>query len=170
MTVGISGTLGGTGAISGTVYASGILAPGADAGNIGNLAVGTTFWNGGATKTWNFDLAATSESSDLLSIIGDFNKGSGTTFKFDFMGSSPDAGGNVYTLITWTGDTNFLETDFSFQGLTGSFNSGSFSITANSLQFTVVPEPSGSLVAILFAVAGLRHRRRASIYAPSARG
>ena len=150
-------TLGGTGTIAGNTTVSGILSPG-NAG-IGTLHTGSLTWNGVADNKWIFDLGSTG-NSDLLSITGDFLKGSGNVFMFDFSGSSTASG--KWTLVEWTGTnpTGFITSDFSSSGL-----AGSFTLKANSLEFstTAVPEPSTwiSMAALVLGGGLLVMRRRA---------
>jgi autotransporter-associated beta strand protein len=152
-------TLGGSGTIAGALEISGNLAPGASGVDIQTLAAGATTWNGGSI--WNFDLSTASGSSDKLAITDDFTKGSAGAYKFDFMGSAPNAWGNAYTLVTWTVGTTFELSDFSFQNLGGSYNvnDNNFSFSGNSLVFTAVPEPTSALAGLLLT-AGLLRRKR----------
>jgi autotransporter-associated beta strand protein len=156
-TVASGATLAGSGTVAGQVSVSGNVAPGNGTSAIGVLNTGSTTWNGG-TNLFQFDLAATAGSSDKLAIAGNFAK-TGSTFKFDFMGSAPATFGNVYDLVTWTGLNEFAADDFTFQGLNGSFNTGSFSITGSTLQFTAVPEASNLLIGGLLGL-GMMSRRR----------
>ena len=149
-------TLGGGGAISGDVTATGIIAPG-EAG-IGTLSTGSVTWNGNTTSgiatDWKFDLGA-ADASDRLSITGDFT-GSGDAFWFDFLGS--DMAG-TFTLVTWSGSaTGFDEADFKYTNLGGGLT-GSFTLNSNSLLFTAIPEPSAALAGLLLAFGILRRRR-----------
>lgn len=171
VTVASGAALGGSGTITNTVGVTGILAPGITgvSGGIGTLAAGTTTWKGAASSApetiWQFDLSATSGTSDTLAITGDFKNDStsGTVYKFDFMSSAPNAWGNTYTLATWTGATDFTNANqFSFAGLSGSYNGldSYFTLNANSLTFTAVPEPTSALAGLLIT-AGLLRRRRA---------
>lgn len=146
------GTLGGAGSMSGALFASGSIAPG---NSIGTLNVGTTTWNSG--DNWVFELGA-GNTSDMLNITGDFLRGSGSSFVFDFAGGT-DLG--TFTLVQWTGTTSFsFPTDFSITNLGGG-NTGEFAFSGNQLQLTVIPEPStwalliGSLVLLIV----IRRRR-----------
>lgn len=158
--VNANGTLGGsgtTGAI--TVNANGALAPGNSIGtfstNNANLV-----WNGQTSGTFGqmkFELSPTSNSSDLLSLgSGVFDKGTGSVFSFDFLGTG--AGGFTYTLVTF-GSTDFVLGDFSYTNLASGLT-GEFVLNSNNLQFTVVPEPT--VAALLFGGVGvvLLFRRR----------
>ncbi len=163
VTVASGATLGGSGTIAGTLGLTGVLAPGDD--GIGTLAAATTTWNGGgntAETIWQFDLSATNGISDKLEVNGDFTKGTPGTYKFDFMNSAPNALGNIYTLVTWTGTTNFSVSDFSWTNLGGSFNGldSQFTLNANSLTFTAVPEPTSALAGLLISAGLLRRRRK----------
>ena len=123
-----------------------------------------------ASLTWNsndtvsglrFDLGATQVASDSISLSGNFNKGSGSTFVFAFndVAAAPSM---TYTLLTFAG-TDFASTDFSATGVAGTFG---IDYGAGTLSFTVnaIPEPS-TYAAILgtLALAGVFiHRRRRS--------
>jgi hypothetical protein len=151
-------TLAGAGRITGATTISGILAPG---NSIGTLRVANDVtWNGsllggGATTDWQFELGA-ANAADLLQITGaasEFIKGTGTTFRFDFLGST-DTG--IFKLVDWESTasvgggelgTNFAATDFTYTNLGGG-NSGTFRFNGSSLEFQAIPEPS-SLVMLI---------------------
>jgi hypothetical protein len=156
--VAVGATLGGAGRIEGATTISGILAPG---NSIGTLRVANDVtWNGsllggGATTDWQFELGA-ANTADLLQITGaasEFIKGTGTTFRFDFLGST-DTG--IFKLVDWESNasvgggelgTNFAATDFTYTNLGGG-NSGTFRFNGSSLEFQAIPEPS-SLVMLI---------------------
>lgn len=102
------------------------------------------------------------ETSDLLNITGDFNKGTGSLFRFDF-GGSTEAG--TFKLVDRSDSTTFAESDFSYVGLGGG-NIGSFSLSGSQLNFTVIvttePEPSSMFLLGMSSVCGLvaRYRRK----------
>jgi len=156
--VAVGATLAGAGRIEGATTISGILAPG---NSIGTLRVANDVtWNGsllggGATTDWQFELGA-ANTADLLQITGaasEFIKGTGTTFRFDFLGST-DTG--IFKLVDWESiasvgggelGTNFAATDFTYTNLGGG-NSGTFRFNGSSLEFQAIPEPS-SLVMLI---------------------
>ena len=156
--VAVGATLAGAGRIEGATTISGILAPG---NSIGTLRVANDVtWNGsllggGATTDWQFELGA-ANAADLLQITGaasEFIKGTGTTFRFDFLGST-DTG--IFKLVDWESNasvgggelgTNFAATDFTYTNLGGG-NSGTFRFNGSSLEFQAIPEPS-SLVMLI---------------------
>jgi fibronectin-binding autotransporter adhesin len=156
--VAVGATLAGAGRIEGATTISGILAPG---NSIGTLRVANDVtWNGsllggGATTDWQFELGA-ANTADLLQITGaasEFIKGTGTTFRFDFLGST-DTG--IFKLVDWESNasvgggelgTNFAATDFTYTNLGGG-NSGTFRFNGSSLEFQAIPEPS-SLVMLI---------------------
>ena len=151
-------TLAGAGRITGATTISGILAPG---NSIGTLTVANDVtWNGsllggGATTDWKFELGA-ANAADLLQITGaasEFIKGTGTTFRFDFLGSTATG---TFKLVDWesitsvgggVAGTSFAATDFTYTNLGGS-NSGTFQFNGSQLEFQAVPEPS-SLVMLV---------------------
>jgi hypothetical protein len=162
-------TLGGNGSfdlgatVAGTLSAknaiiSGSVAPGD--GGIGALSVTalSLTWNGGAD--WKFELGSSSQA-DLLSITGDFAKGTGSAFRFDFLNSASQVG--TYKLVAWSGNTTFAYTDFSYTNYTLAGKTASFEITGSQLDFVVVPEPStwAMLLSGLGILACLRRSRRA---------
>lgn len=144
------GTVAGGGSYNGvaTLHGGVILAPlnnGATvngnlspAGNaIGTLTVnGNVTWNSGnswsSTTDWYFQLGA-ANASDRLSINGDFIKGAGSAFRFNF-GGSAQAG--TYTLVEWTGNTTFSASDFSSFNLAPGYGA-SFQIVGNTLRVSV---------------------------------
>ena len=162
MAVSSGATVGGTGTISGATTISGIASPG-DSGTIGQLHFGNgVTWNGGASSgaatDWVFQLGA-GNTSDNLSITGNFVKGSGSAFQFDFGGSSATG---TFDLVDWTGSaTGFSVSDFTYVNL-GAGNAGTFQLNGNQLAF-VTPEPATwALLAFSLAiVVAFRRRHRA---------
>jgi fibronectin-binding autotransporter adhesin len=156
--VAVGATLAGAGRIEGATTISGILAPG---NSIGTLRVANDVtWNGsllggGATTDWQFELGA-ANTADLLQITGaasEFIKGTGTTFRFDFLGSTATG---TFKLVDWesitsvgggVAGTSFAATDFTYTNLGGG-NSGTFQFNGSQLEFQAVPEPS-SLVMLI---------------------
>jgi len=127
MTTVAAGTLGGTATLAGavTVQPGGTIAPG---GSIGTLNATQLTWNSDdALAGMAFELSNTDATSDLLNLSGDFTKGTGSSFLFDFIGGTT---GNTYTLVNFAG-TNFSVSDLAV----GSGTSGTFILTGNSLQF-----------------------------------
>lgn len=158
VSIGTNGTLAGRGTVHGTLAVSGKLAPG-DAGvvDIEALTAGTTTWNDGSI--WNFDLSSSGTTSDKLDITGNLTKGGAGAYQFDFMGSTP-AWNTTYTLVDWSGTTDFVLGDFSFTNLgAGPYGASSFGFNGSSLTFTAVPEPTTALAGLLLS-AGLMRRRR----------
>jgi autotransporter-associated beta strand protein len=149
-------TLAGAGSVNGTVALSGNLAPGNGTNAIGTLKTGTTTWTGGANNIFQFDLAGT--SSDKLEVNGAFDKGAGSTFQFNFMGTPTH--GTTFTLATFS-STNFNTTtpEFTFSGLGANFAGSTFTLTGTDLKFTAVPEASNLLIVGLLGL-GLMSRRR----------
>ena len=131
VTVNAGATLGGTGTVGGVTTVAGGIAPGS--GGIGtlNIAANTT-WNAG--NSWIYELGATTVS-DRLAITGNFTKGGGSNFAFNF--SNTGATG-TYTLVTWTGTSNFVAGDFTANNLAAG-SSGAFAIVGKSLVLNVTP-------------------------------
>lgn len=153
------GTIAGTGTIKGpTLFSGGALAPGNSIGILNN--VGDVTWNGNGAN-WIFEIGA-GNTSDLLNITGNFNKGSSGTFTFDF-GGSTEIG--TFKLVDWTSGTTFAVSDFSYLGLGGG-NTGSFAFGGDGSQLnfsiTAVPEPTSMVLVSLVGVAGvaIQARRR----------
>jgi autotransporter-associated beta strand protein len=148
----------GGGIIGGNVTLDGILDPG---NIVGTLTVnGTVTWNGDITNAWQFDLS-TGNASDRLLVGGDFTKGLGSDFVFDFKGG---AVGGTFTLVGWNGTTNFTSTDFHYVNL-GAGYTASFAISGNELQLTIAVVPEQAIYAAFFSAGVLAFavwRRRAS--------
>lgn len=144
----VGGVLSGTGTL-GSVVLSGTLAPGA---GIGTLTTGPLTWNGGALAL--FDIATGTTAADLVSILGDFRRGSAGAYHFDFQGGGEWSGGapSIYTLATWTGTTDFAALDFTATNLAAGLQ-GDFQLSGSSLTLVVVPEPGAGFLAITAAAA-----------------
>jgi len=153
LSVASGATLGGSGTIGGATTISGALAPG---NSIGTLTVAKSVtWNAG--DSWFFELGAVGPSigspgiSDLLAITGgDFLKGTGSSFTFDFAGTSNTA---RYKLVDWTGETTFVAGDFTGVNLGDAYTS-EFDIQGKALYVNIVPEPS-TYALLTLAAAGL---------------
>jgi fibronectin-binding autotransporter adhesin len=112
-------TLGGIGIITGATTVNGIMSPGEI--GIGTLTINSnTTWN--FNSSWVFDLGtgggsiATPGTSDLLNITGDFAKGSGGPFTFDFANTGLPG---TYKLVDWSGTSLFIDADFSGTNIAG---------------------------------------------------
>ena len=77
-------------------------------------------------------------------------------FRFDFLGTGSH--NDTYTLVTWDNTTTFSPTDFAYTNLAAG-KSGTFNISGNSLEFTVVPEPRALILLSLGAIPLIRRRR-----------
>lgn len=167
VTVAAGAILGGSGTLGGATTIDGSLRPG---NSIGTLIIDNDVtWN--ANNAWVFELgaaatsmaladAAAASSNDRLSIGGNFLKGTGSAWTFDFSGAQL----GWYKLVEWDGTTDFtagLNTQFIATGL-GGFT-GEFTVDAatSALYLTVIPEPSTGilLTASLAAAAIFRFRR-----------
>ena len=128
------GVLAGTGSVNKaiTLQSGGTISPAA--GVAGTLSGAAVTWNGGGVIA-----ADLGDTSDCLVLSGALAKGSAGAYSFVFNGAP--AIGSVHTLATF-GSTTFAASDFSFTGLTGV--SGQFSISGNSLLFTVTPPPDAA--------------------------
>lgn len=133
ITLASGATLGGSGTLGGAVSASGVLSPGTT--SIGTLSTGSVTWNGTSTNAWRTRLGS-SNASDRLAITGDFLKGSGSTFRFDLSNTGTPG---TYTLVTWTGATGFLASDFSITNLAPG-HVASFEITGSALNLVVTAD------------------------------
>ncbi len=139
------GTLGGTGSVGNIALNSGAIAPGDSPGTLNGTSL---TWNGGSA--FNFELGATSSTgdSDLLALSGALTKGSGSGFVFHFSdGNGAPTLNTVYTLITFTGPTNFIAGDFSYDysgsdpSLVGTFAIVDIAPPLQALQFTATTTP-----------------------------
>lgn len=148
--VGAGATLAGTGTIAGNVNLASAarVAPG---GTLGTLTINGSLTWGGATDTSSmlfYDLSTNSAASDRIAVGGNFTRGAGTTFRFDFGGTGE--AGRTYTLATFAG-TNFNVADFSYSNLAPGLN-GTFVLTATDLQFIVGPAGALAFSAANFPV------------------
>ncbi|HWL53772.1 MAG TPA: hypothetical protein VNQ90_15140 [Chthoniobacteraceae bacterium] len=138
--------LAGNGIIAGTTTLDGILAPGND--GIGTLSIGNNVtWN--YHDDWQFELGASAASlalagsggstQDRLNITGDFLKGTGSAWTFDFNHSGDEG---WYKLVEWSGSTTFDGSEFMAANL-GSGLMGHFVVddTTLYLQLQAIPEP-----------------------------
>jgi len=177
-----SGTIQGPGS---NVTITGSLRPGSGSGGsgIGTLTRndGDVTWNGFALSPWVFELgiaqptmllANTGGTRDLLDITsGNFLKGSGSSFVFDFAGTG---WGGWYKLVDWTGTTNFSVTDFTAVNINPVVTSYQFFIdngpgSTTALYIYMIPEPQvwAMLSVVLGALIALRQRLRKAARAQS---
>jgi hypothetical protein len=135
------GTLSGTGTVGNIILNSGaFIAPGDSPGTLHGSSL---TWNGGGA--FNFQLGATNSAadSDSLALTGTLTKGNAGAFVFHFSdGNGAPVLNTIYTLITFSGATNFTAADFSYD-YTGADPSlvGTFVVSANSIQFTATTTP-----------------------------
>jgi T5SS/PEP-CTERM-associated repeat protein len=146
------GSLGGNGTIQGSVQleAESGFVPGNFDG-AGNLTVDGDFQWGGSfvgNATIELELNNAGNMTDQLIIGGNFVRGEGNTFVFNFAdtGNGTPAAPDTYTLITFGGEHDvgygtFTAGDFSYTDLAAG-ETGAFNLGPNSLTFTVVPEPA----------------------------
>lgn len=149
--------------LQGGATVGGILSPGNVEGDMVTLrSTGGLTWNGttdGPFAQMRFTLDTVSDMSDGLVLAGDFLRGSGSNFVFDF--GNGGLLGQTYTLISGFTGTNFDASDFSYVNLGGGL-SGTFALQANTLTFTTIPEPATGVLVIggLLAAALFRRLRR----------
>lgn len=135
-----------------TLNSGSTVAPGS---SIGTLNADNLTWNGGATMA--YELGALN-SSDLITLTANFNKGSAGVFAFDFLGTGTTG---TYTLVNFA-STTFTASDFAASNLASGY-AGTFQQNARNLVLNVVavPEPS-SLLAIAISGLALCARRKRS--------
>ncbi len=157
-------TFGGTGSSAGaiTLDAGARMSPGdmdeSGVSSTGNFTGGSLTWNSDSAVGMSFNLGADQGSSDQLTLSGAFTKGTGSTFVFDFTGSTLNSS-IVYTLVTF-GSTDFVVGDFS--AING--GDGVFALNGTTLTFGAIPEPSTyAALAGTLVLAGAVWRRRAGI-------
>ena len=147
------------------VDAGGAVAPG---NSIGTLSGQDMTWNtDDTTAGMVFELSNTDNDSDLISLSGEFQKGTGTDFLFDFSGTGFWDGTNdtIYTLVGF-GSTTFTAGDFEYTNLASGLNA-TFNQNIDDLELIVVPELSSLSLLLLagltvFGATFLRRRQSRS--------
>ena len=154
VTVKSGATFGGDGVINGNIT----LESGSTLTPIDCFDADTLTWNAGATLVFNLSDA----SSDILELTADFTKIGSGPFAFTFLDTGWQIG-QAYTLVTFSGISNFVQSDFSFTN--GGGFGGDFVLDGNSLSFTLnsVPEPSMGHLLLLAMVATLFFVRRRAL-------
>lgn len=138
VTLNSGASLGGTGVLGGALSASGTVSPGAGAGTL-SISNHVT-WNGSVSNPWEWELNPSS-GSDLLFIFGDFLKGTGSSFLFDFGGSGAPG---TYKLVEWGGTSTFAASHFTAMNLAPGLE-GVFEVAGKQLNFIVTStSPAGS--------------------------
>lgn len=136
-----SGTASGSGRFSGLILSGGTLDQGE---GIGNFTASNLTWN--SNSTIRCDLSG-SNSSDHLVISGNFSKGSGSAFTFDFKGGGVQSGS--YVLATFSSHT-FSPSDFRATNLAPGLG-GTFAVGNGSLTFNLnggLPQSIGNFTSI----------------------
>lgn len=115
---------------------------------IGTLAFGNLTWNGeGSTIAQIAMNLGPANTSDRINLSGTLTKGTGSNFVFDFLGFNATAT-STYTLLNFGSQTGFAVGDFTASNISfGSGLSGQFLLNSDSLQLSVIPEPSTILAA-----------------------
>lgn len=121
------GTLSGNASLANATLNSGTLAPGS---GVGNFSAGNLVWNSGTTI--QLDLVGRN-ASDRIFLTGNFSKGTGAAFTFDFKGGGA-ASGN-YVLATF-GSHSFNASDFQATNLSPNL-AGSFILENSRLLFVI---------------------------------
>jgi autotransporter-associated beta strand protein len=130
VTLNSGATLGGEGSVGGELSASGSISPGIGAGTLSVLNHVT--WNGSSSNPWVWQIAVEGES-DLLYISGNFVKGSGSVYLFDFAGTGAPG---TYKLVEWGGSNTFAASQFGAQNLAAGLE-GVFEISGKQLNLIV---------------------------------
>lgn len=166
-------TLGGTGTITGTLTASGTVAPGSN--GIGTLTAGATTFNNNSIFSW--DVSASGASYDKFiapSVAGQASPAGDAIFRVvvadtDFSNSfwsTSQTWTDIFTTNGTTAIANWADL-FVVSVVDGNFNpltlpgSASFTISGNTLTWTPIPEPTSALAGLLLTT-GLWRRRRQS--------
>jgi autotransporter-associated beta strand protein len=144
----------GTGDWDGRIIATGTLSPGVD--GIGTITGDDLTLNGNAPLP--FQLSTADNTSDRITLLGAFDKGSAGQFRFDFQGGG--RAGQTYTLLQFA-STTFTAGDFSYVNLAPTLTA-TFLATPNELRLVVIPEPGAavSILAGLGALLGIQRRRQ----------
>lgn len=172
VTIGTGGTLSGNGVVTTNnqnilLTAGSVLSPGTSPGNLtvntgtGSLDISGAV-TGSATAALDWEIDSTPALSDLVTLAGTLDIGSGVLEWDDFNFTPGSLSNGVITLI----DTNSPITGSLGTTVSGSLGAGlegvlSIGGSGTDLVLTVVPEP-GSAALALAALAGLARRRRVS--------
>ncbi|HVW20574.1 MAG TPA: putative Ig domain-containing protein, partial [Opitutaceae bacterium] len=136
VTVSSNGTITGPGRVASnlTLQAGSFFAPGDGAGR--NLSVGgNVTWVGGAEALYTLPGGAAAQVSNALAVGGALLKSGSGPYLFNFQNTGPLSGGFTYVLATFA-STNFTAADLTYTGLPSGLT-GSFTVTATQIQFTI---------------------------------
>jgi fibronectin-binding autotransporter adhesin len=142
-------TLSGTGTLSGLLVTSSAnsnvahIAPGATAGTVGTLHVGSLGFTVGAGTQFDFDINTTVANSDLITMTGGTLTIGGAGIDFNFNQLSSLTAGTAYTLISGaTSVSGFSASDFTATGDTG--YTATFTNTGTAITVTFTASVGGS--------------------------
>jgi len=141
-----------------TLNSGGNIDPGNAAYNsysVGTLTAGSLTWNGGGSMTYEL---ATAGASDSVILDGSLTKGTAGTYSFSFTQNSGFSTSQTYTLMTFTSDSGFSDSDFS-----GAPTGMQFDLTGTSLLLEPVPEPATLALLGLGGVAAAWQIRRRKV-------
>lgn len=129
-----------------------IVAPGRNGGAKAGTLSGTSLDLDGNSMTMDYQLGPTDAASDRVELSGVFANGflSGSVSFHFHDGAAPPVPGHVYTLVTFTSQNSFANSDFFFTyfgpGSGASSMSGAFNLTPTALLFT----PSAVVSGLIF--------------------
>jgi autotransporter-associated beta strand protein len=143
----------------------GTVAPGVSPGK---LTLQNFTWEAGGTMAFELGATPAPSNSDQITITGGFLKSGDGAYSFHFNDGIGAPQETTYVLLSFGSASGWTTADFSYV-YTGSQTgfSGSFTLNADNLSFTVVPEPSSILLLMVSAAfLGRRPRNRRRSMAP----
>jgi autotransporter-associated beta strand protein len=143
----------------------GTVAPGLSPGK---LTLQNFTWEAGGTMVFELGATPAPSNSDQITITGGFLKSGDGAYSFHFNDGIGAPQETTYVLLSFGSASGWTAADFSYV-YTGSQTgfSGFFTLNADNLSFTVVPEPSSIfLLMVSAAFLGRRPRNRRRSMAP----